>query len=149
MHVVEEGKNYSVGQRQLLCLARAILRKNRILIIDEATANVDFETDQLIQATVREKFKECTVLTIAHRLNTIMDSDRVLVMEEGRIIEFDEPFILLQHKKGILTRMVNETGTQESARLWEVAKNEYKKRYSDDPYKLLEQETTWTNPVEG
>ncbi|KAJ8030662.1 Multidrug resistance-associated protein 4 [Holothuria leucospilota] len=142
MHVVEEGKNYSVGQRQLLCLARAILRKNRILIIDEATANVDFETDQLIQATVREKFKECTVLTIAHRLNTIMDSDRVLVMEEGRIIEFDEPFILLQHKKGILTRMVNETGTQESARLWEVAKNEYKKRYSDDPYKLLEQETT-------
>ncbi|XP_071838678.1 ATP-binding cassette sub-family C member 4-like isoform X3 [Apostichopus japonicus] len=141
MQVNEEGKNFSVGQRQLLCLARAILRQNKILIIDEATANVDLETDQLIQATVHERFQECTVLTVAHRLNTIMDSDRVLVMEEGKVIEYDEPFLLLQQNDGFFTRMVEETGSQESTRLWEIAKNEYRKRYSDDPYKLLRDES--------
>uniref|UniRef100_A0A671UTK7 Multidrug resistance-associated protein 4 n=1 Tax=Sparus aurata TaxID=8175 RepID=A0A671UTK7_SPAAU len=117
--LAESGSNFSVGQRQLVCLARAVLRKNRILIIDEATANVDPRTDELIQKTIRDKFRECTVLTIAHRLNTIIDSDRILVLDNGTIQELDRPSILLQNKDGALYKMVQQMGQVEAAALLE------------------------------
>ncbi|XP_054637094.1 multidrug resistance-associated protein 4 isoform X1 [Dunckerocampus dactyliophorus] len=126
--LAESGSNFSVGQRQLVCLARAILRKNRILIIDEATANVDPRTDELIQRTIREKFKECTVLTIAHRLNTIIDSDRILVLDAGRIHAYDEPYTLLQDPTSIFHKMVQQTGKQEAAALLDAAKKAYDTR---------------------
>uniref|UniRef100_A0A3B4TBB4 Multidrug resistance-associated protein 4 n=1 Tax=Seriola dumerili TaxID=41447 RepID=A0A3B4TBB4_SERDU len=120
--LTESGSNFSVGQRQLVCLARAILRKNRILIIDEATANVDPRTDGLIQQTIRDKFQECTVLTIAHRLNTIIDCDRILVLDAGRIQEYDEPYVLLQNQDGLFYQMVQQTGRAEAASLLHTAK---------------------------
>uniref|UniRef100_A0A8C8GYC2 Multidrug resistance-associated protein 4 n=1 Tax=Oncorhynchus tshawytscha TaxID=74940 RepID=A0A8C8GYC2_ONCTS len=120
--LAESGSNFSVGQRQLVCLARAVLRKNRIIIIDEATANVDPRTDELIQKTIRDKFRECTVLTIAHRLNTIIDSDRILVLGAGMIQEFDEPYVLLQNQESALYRTVQQMGKAEAASLLESAK---------------------------
>ncbi|XP_054161113.1 multidrug resistance-associated protein 1-like [Oppia nitens] len=95
--VNEGGDNLSVGQRQLICLARALLRHTTVLILDEATAAVDVETDTLIQTTIRSEFANCTVLTIAHRLNTILDSDRVLVLSDGRVVEFESPTVLLSN----------------------------------------------------
>ncbi|XP_024299663.1 ATP-binding cassette sub-family C member 4 isoform X2 [Oncorhynchus tshawytscha] len=123
--LAESGSNFSVGQRQLVCLARAVLRKNRIIIIDEATANVDPRTDELIQKTIRDKFRECTVLTIAHRLNTIIDSDRILVLGAGMIQEFDEPYVLLQNQESALYRTVQQMGKAEAASLLESAKQAY------------------------
>uniref|UniRef100_A0A5F8H1J1 Multidrug resistance-associated protein 1 n=1 Tax=Monodelphis domestica TaxID=13616 RepID=A0A5F8H1J1_MONDO len=105
----EGGENLSVGQRQLVCLARALLRKTKILVLDEATAAVDLETDNLIQSTIRTQFDDCTVLTIAHRLNTILDYTRVIVLDKGEIVECDSPPVLLQ-KKGIFYSMAKDAG---------------------------------------
>uniref|UniRef100_A0A336LQQ2 CSON001219 protein n=1 Tax=Culicoides sonorensis TaxID=179676 RepID=A0A336LQQ2_CULSO len=123
--VAAGGSNFSVGQRQLLCLARAILRNNKILVLDEATANVDPRTDELIQLTIRKRFAHCTVLTVAHRLHTIMDSDKVLVMDAGRVEEFGPPYEILQLPAGIFREMINATGQQESANLIQIAKTKY------------------------
>lgn len=98
----------SLGQRQLLCLARALLRKSKVLVLDEATAAIDHNTDDLIQKTIRSEFGECTVLTIAHRLNTIMDSTRIMVLDFGRIVEFDKPEVLLANKNSIFYSMANQ-----------------------------------------
>lgn len=108
--VSEGGENLSVGQRQLVCLARALLRKTKVLILDEATAAIDFETDELIQNTIRTQFNDCTILTIAHRLNTIMDSDRIIVLDQGLIAEFDTPEALLSDKNGIFYGMAKTAG---------------------------------------
>lgn len=132
-HVNEGGSNLSVGQRQLVCLARAIVRNNPILILDEATANVDPRTDELIQKTIRRKFEDCTVLTIAHRLNTVMDSDRILVMDAGNAVEFDHPHVLLQNTKSYLYSMVQETGQAMANALIGIARESYASRYSSTP----------------
>merc|ERR1719188_672221 len=93
--ISEGGANFSMGQRQLICLTRAILRKTKILILDEATASVDLDTDAMIQETIKDLFADCTVVTIAHRLNTILDSSRIAVLSEGKLEEMGTPDDLL------------------------------------------------------
>lgn len=115
------GSNFSMGQRQLVCLARAILRNNKILILDEATANVDPETDRLIQTTIRDRFRECTVLTIAHRLHTVMDNDRVLVVDAGQVVEFGHPFELLQNSNGFFKKLIDQTEKETAVVLTKIA----------------------------
>ena len=106
--VAENGSNLSVGQRQLICLARALLRNTKILVLDEATAAVDLETDSLIQQTIRHQFAHCTVITIAHRLNIIMDSSKVLVMDHGKVAEFDSPQRLLAQPKSMFYSLAKD-----------------------------------------
>jgi len=108
--VAEGGENLSVGQRQLICLARALLRKTKVLVLDEATAAVDLETDDLIQSTIRSEFQGCTIITIAHRLNTVLDYDRILVLKEGSIAELDTPRNLMQQDNGIFRGMCQDAG---------------------------------------
>ncbi|XP_044256061.1 ATP-binding cassette sub-family C member 10 [Tribolium madens] len=106
--VVGGGVNFSVGQKQLICLARAVLHNAKILCIDEATANVDRETDRQIQQTLRSAFRKSTVLTIAHRVQTILDCDRVLVMHDGQVVEFDQPDNLLANPHSLFYQLVNQ-----------------------------------------
>uniref|UniRef100_A0A914C5U5 ABC-type glutathione-S-conjugate transporter n=1 Tax=Acrobeloides nanus TaxID=290746 RepID=A0A914C5U5_9BILA len=108
--ISEGGDNLSVGQRQLICLARALLRKSKILILDEAAASVDMETDQLVQKTIREQFGNCTVLTIAHRLHSAVENDRLMVLEDGMIKEFDSPRKLLENPDSLFYSMFVDAG---------------------------------------
>lgn len=119
--ITEGGTNYSIGQRQLVCLARAILRKNSILVMDEATANVDPHTDSLIQKTIRSHFINATVITIAHRLHTIMDSDKIVVVNEGKVVDFDHPYLLLKNTNSIFFEIVQTTGIKISEDLFNIA----------------------------
>jgi ATP-binding cassette subfamily C (CFTR/MRP) protein 4 len=123
---------FSVGQKQLICLARAILRNNRMLVLDEATSNVDMRTDDFIQRTLKSRFKDYTIITIAHRLNTIADYDAVIVMDKGRIVEMGTPFLLLADtisdnditKTGLFAEMVRSTGDN-AANIFRLAKSKY------------------------
>ena len=107
--VEEHGSNFSVGQRQLLCVARALLRKSKVILMDEATASIDVETDLTIQKTIRSEFKDSTVITIAHRIHTISDSDKVLVLDLGEVKEFDAPGVLLSDKNSLFSQLVEKS----------------------------------------
>eukprot|EP00462_Mataza_sp_D1_P005405 CAMPEP_0175120882 /NCGR_PEP_ID=MMETSP0087-20121206/864_1 /TAXON_ID=136419 /ORGANISM="Unknown Unknown, Strain D1" /LENGTH=309 /DNA_ID=CAMNT_0016402371 /DNA_START=131 /DNA_END=1056 /DNA_ORIENTATION=+ len=115
--VQEGGSNWSVGQRQLLCLARAILRRTKFLVLDEASASLDLETDRILQTTIREGFRDATVVTIAHRLETIMDYDYILLLDKGEISEIGTPFELLQRPQGHFASMVDKGGVEMSRHL--------------------------------
>lgn len=106
--VTEGGNNFSSGQKQLLCFARALLKKPKILIFDEATSSVDNDTDNIIQDMIRLKFKNTTILTIAHRLNTISECDRIMVIDNGNLVEIDSAINLLQNKNGYYSKLWNK-----------------------------------------
>ncbi|KAK7062494.1 ATP-binding cassette transporter [Favolaschia claudopus] len=109
------GSNLSVGQRQILALARAIVRESKLLILDEATSAIDYKTDGIIQTSLRTELKsDVTVITVAHRLQTILDSDKIMVLDEGRIVEFDAPKELLKNPKGKLRALVDESGDKDN-----------------------------------
>ncbi|KAG8381911.1 hypothetical protein BUALT_Bualt05G0022000 [Buddleja alternifolia] len=126
--VLEGGENFSVGQRQLLSLARALLRRSKILVLDEATAAVDVRTDALIQKTIREEFKSCTMLTIAHRLNTIINSNQILVLDSGQVVEYDTPQNLLENEASAFYKMVQSTGPANAQYLHNLVSCEEKRR---------------------
>ena len=105
---LQGGSNFSVGQKQLMCLVRAILRKNKIIVMDEATANVDSKTERSIHQTIEENFQDCTIITVAHRLSSILKSDRVLVMDDGKVVESDRPDCLMQNSESLFSQLLRE-----------------------------------------
>lgn len=107
--LAEDGANFSLGQRQLICVGRALLKHSKVLLLDEASSSIDLETDYLLQKTLRTEFSHCTTITIAHRLATIMDSDRVLVLDAGRVQEFDAPNVLLARPDSLFSHLHQQT----------------------------------------
>jgi len=106
--VAENGSNLSAGEKQLICICRAVLRKNRVVVLDEATANIDIVTEKKIQTIINEEFASSTVITIAHRLNTIMHSDKVLVLSHGEIVEYDAPQTLMSDPNSKFSELLKE-----------------------------------------
>jgi len=106
----EGGDNFSLGEKQLLCLARALLRNNKVLFLDEATASVDNETDSLIRKTIKEAFASSTIFYVAHRINTVLECDRVMVVDQGEIVEFDSPSVLQSRAGSQFARLLEESG---------------------------------------
>ncbi|KAJ3207917.1 Multidrug resistance-associated protein 1 [Entophlyctis luteolus] len=126
--VTEGGVNLSAGQRQLLCLAKVILEKSKILIMDEATSSVDAESDKRIQEAITTHFRTATVISVAHRLNTIAAFDKVLVLDNGSVKEFDAPYVLLQDATSVFTELVNATGAANAAAIAAVAEEHYNQK---------------------
>ncbi|ORX56336.1 hypothetical protein DM01DRAFT_1018486 [Hesseltinella vesiculosa] len=108
--ISEDGKNLSQGQRQLLCMARALLRRNKVVIMDEATSSVDFETDRKIQTTIATEFSQCTIICIAHRLHTVIDYDRILVLDNGEVVEYENPYTLINDSQSAFYKMCRKSG---------------------------------------
>lgn len=121
--ISEGGLNFSQGQRQLICLARALLKKNRIVFMDEATASVDFETDEAIQKTIASAFSDCTILCIAHRLRTVIEYDKILVLDAGEIVEFANPLELLSTPDSAFNKMCENSGEYDT--LFALAKEKH------------------------
>jgi len=119
--VSEGGDNFSTGEKQLLCMARAILKRSKVLVMDEATASVDYATDELISKTIRHEFADSTILTIAHRLRTVIDYDRVMILDQGRIVEFDKPSVLLSNSSSSFYGLCKATGKNEFSMLKKMA----------------------------
>ncbi|KAI9510285.1 ATP-binding cassette transporter [Russula earlei] len=119
--VSEGGENFSTGEKQLLCMARAILKRSKVLVMDEAYISVDYATDELISQTIRREFAESTILTIAHRLRTVIDYNRIMLLEEGRIVEFDDPATLLSNPNTKFHALCKATGKSEFAVLKRMA----------------------------
>lgn len=128
--VLENGSNFSAGQKQLICLARSILRQNQIIVMDEATANIDLATSQMIQKTVQALFRDKTLCTIAHRLHTIIDYDRVFVLHHGRIVESGAPHELLSQTQSSFSQMVSELGPDAEQLLKRIARETYEARHA-------------------
>lgn len=127
--VVEEGgKNLSQGQRQLMCLARSLLRAPKVILLDEATASIDYNSDAKIQQTIRSEFSTSTILTIAHRLRSIIDYDKILVMDAGQVVEYDEPYNLIANKEGVFYGMCSNSGELDS--LVTLAKEAYEAKHN-------------------
>ncbi|CDH57434.1 abc bile acid [Lichtheimia corymbifera JMRC:FSU:9682] len=121
--VSEGGKNFSQGQRQLLCLARALLRRSHLVLMDEATASVDFQTDKAIQKTITTEFADCSILCIAHRLHTVIEYDRILVLDQGKIVEYASPLELISNSESVFHQMCRKSGEFDS--LMALAKNKH------------------------
>ncbi|RKP29013.1 P-loop containing nucleoside triphosphate hydrolase protein [Metschnikowia bicuspidata] len=121
--ITEGGSNLSQGQRQLMCLARSLLKSPKVILLDEATASIDYESDALIQKTIRDEFSGLTILTIAHRLRSIIDYDRILVMDAGRVVEYDDPYVLIANPESLFYSMCENSGELET--LKKLAKAAY------------------------
>lgn len=144
--VIEHGKNFSLGQRQLICIARSLVIGSKIIVLDEATASIDMVTDRLLQETIKESFADCTVLTIAHRLNTIIESDKVLVMDGGVVAEFGEPHKLLQDPNGIFAELVSHAGESAAKKLAMIAEDAHKDRNNGLDLVIEEAENEGASP---
>eukprot|EP00899_Mesostigma_viride_P024421 jgi/Mesvir1/5163/Mv15301-RA.2 len=128
--VAEYGENFSVGEKQLMCLARVLLRNTKILVMDEATSSVDYETDQLIQATVRDYLSHATLIIIAHRLHTVIDSHRIVLLDHGQVVENDAPAKLLERQSSRLSALVADTGEANTIHLKKTASMAYERNMS-------------------